>query len=122
MTTGELIDALQIADPGGTGEVCVNNKDILCVVAEEAYYDGCMERLILDKENPTYNVVGGLVTSEGVKISIHTHSIADAIQLNAELPVEIEVSDPRKKANILADIENHRKEVRKWQMIIPELP
>lgn len=89
MKTKELIRLLQEADPTGEEEVTVGNTDIHFVDASEAYYDGCQQILIKDESRKgSYNVIGGKVRAEGIKVCIHTHSITDAIFNNPKLPIE----------------------------------
>lgn len=88
MKTKKLIELLQKEDPTGEEEVSVGNQDIFFVAKEPAYYDGRQQVLIRDWDNKYYNVIGAKYRSRGSKIVIHTHSIADALWENPDLPVD----------------------------------
>jgi hypothetical protein len=81
MKTRELIKRLKEADPTGELECCINKTvDIYMVDVLPAYYDGRQEILVRDPElNRFYDVVGGIVTGEGMKVCIISYSIKDAI-------------------------------------------
>ena len=99
MKTKELIRRLQIEDPVGETEVCVDNVDILFVSGEPAYHDGPAQVLIRDESNPYYNVIGAKYLRSGSKIVIHTHSISDAITDNSDLPVDYSQLSPVQAEN-----------------------
>lgn len=89
MKTSELIRRLQEADPSGDLEAAVGNHDILFVARTPAYYDGDLQVLVRDPaEAPHYNVVGARIVRSGDKVCIESHSIADALSENPDLPVE----------------------------------
>lgn len=79
MKTKKLIDLLQKADPSGELEACVGNADIHFVERTPAYYDGSLQVLIRDENNPFYNIKGGKYVRSGSKVQIHTLSITDVI-------------------------------------------
>ena len=87
MKTNELIRQLQLADPGGELEACVDNIDIHFVSREPAYYDGKLEVLIRDPKEKYYNICGAEFRREGYKIQIQTLSIRDALWENPDLPI-----------------------------------
>jgi hypothetical protein len=82
----DLIEKLKTFEPDT--EVCVDNVDILDVVQEPAYWDGCLQILKRDENCNYYNVIGAKLESNGVKVVILPHSIEDATLNNPELPVE----------------------------------
>lgn len=99
MKTKDLIAALQDADPSGELECCVGNADIHTVYPEPAYWDGCLQVLIHDKNKaPYYDVVGAKIVGKGTKVVIHPLSISDAIANDHDLPIEYEgVSELKRK-------------------------
>lgn len=90
MKTRELILALQKADPNGELEVVVGNEPIFFLTNDPAYWDGTLQKLILDNTCHFYNVVGAVYCRVGAKIQIHTHSITDALWKNPDLQVRYE--------------------------------
>lgn len=100
MKTKELIRLLQIEDPTGEAECCIDNADILCVERMPAYYDGRLEVLIRDPSLPYYNVVGAKITGSGVKVNIHRHSIEDALYDDPDLPVTVEPGGERYEIDV----------------------
>lgn len=92
MKTNELIQALLKEDPTGELEVTVGKTPIHFVERIAAYYDGCMEKLVQDKTNPYYNIVGGEILSKGQHIDIHTLSLEDAIFEDPDMPITIDMS------------------------------
>lgn len=98
MKTKRLIELLQEADPAGEEHVCVGNVDIHCVYAEPAYWDGPLQILERDEENPYYNITGAKYKRSGTKIVITPLSITDAICNDTKLPVDYsELSEHRQK-------------------------
>ncbi|KKN19529.1 hypothetical protein LCGC14_0944910 [marine sediment metagenome] len=89
MKTKDVIEMLQKADPSGKLDCVVGNYDIFCAHVEPAYWDGCMQLLVRDKDNSYYNVTGAIYTSKGVKVQIETMGIDDALCEDPELPVEV---------------------------------
>lgn len=90
MKTKELIRQLQEADPEGETECVVGcNDPIHYVYKEDAYHDGCLEILERDhSKDPYYNICGGVITKDGMKVIIRPLSIEDAISNNPDLPVK----------------------------------
>jgi len=89
MKSKKLIELLQAEDPTGETEVCIGNQDILGLESKPAYWDGCLQILKRDWDNPYYNVTGAIYTSKGSKIEIRSLGIDDAISENPDLPVEV---------------------------------
>ena len=94
MKTKELIRRLQEADPAGEEECVVGNHDIFFVENLPAYYDGRRQQLVRDPSKaPYYDVVGARITGTGRKVQIHTLSVADALENNPDMPVELDNAD-----------------------------
>ncbi len=89
MKTKDVIAMLQETDPSGELECVVGNHDIFCAHVEVAYWDGSMQLLVRDKDNPYYNVIGAIYTSQGDKVQIDTMGIDDALCNDPDLPVEV---------------------------------
>lgn len=89
MKTKDVIEMLQEADPSGELECVVGNHDIFCAHVEPAYWDGSMQLLVREKDNPYYNVTGAIYTSQGDKVQINTMGIDDALCNDPDLPVEV---------------------------------
>jgi hypothetical protein len=105
MKTKELIRLLQVADPFGEGECCVDNEDIDVVYTSEAYWDGCLQ---VFKRDSNHRIVGAKFVGSGNKVVIQPLSIEYAILNDTDLPVEfIDLSTLRQ-----ADLE---KLVQKWR-------
>ena len=81
MKTSVLIQKLMEADPTGELECCIDkNTDIYYVEVLPSYYDGRLEILVRDSTlSPYYDVIGGILTGEGFKVSIRSYSFEDAI-------------------------------------------
>lgn len=80
MKTKELIRQLQEADPSGELECTVDGVDIFAVWTEPGYYDGPYEILIRDPDlAPYYDVVGGIISTEGTKVRIRAMSLRTAL-------------------------------------------
>ena len=89
MKTKDLIAELQRIDPTGEGEVCVDNRDIYSVSREPAYWDGRLQRLILDEsKKPYWHIAGARFVSEGDKVRINCPSVWELIVDDPDLPVE----------------------------------
>lgn len=90
MTTSELIAALRKVDPDGTTPVCVGNADVYFVQASPAYYDGRLQQLIHDesKRGNAWSVIGAKIVTHGMKVSLVTLSIRDALMDMPDLPIE----------------------------------
>lgn len=113
MKTKELIRRLQEEDPTGEEECCVGNCDIFFVEALPAYYDGCNQVLIRDPAKaPYYDIVGGKYTEKGLKISLRTMSIPDAIFENADMPVDFSDLHETRRERYEKVIEEKRKTTR----------
>jgi hypothetical protein len=111
--TRDLISRLQKCDPSGECEVIVGTKDILDVSAEPGYYDGAYELLVRDPAlAPYYDVVGGVITYQGIKIVIRPLPIKDAMFDDPDLPVEVRTENETKRAKWAEVIERWRKEAR----------
>ena len=108
MTTKELIEALQKEDPSGNLDVTVGKTPIHFVEQIQAYYDGCLEKLVQDKTNPYYNIVGGIITSRGNHVDIHTLSLQDAIFEDPNLPVTFDMDGDTRIAWYKKDVEDWR--------------
>ena len=91
MKTKELIAELQRIDPDGEGEVCVDNRDIYYVAREPAYWDGRLQRLVIDEtKKPYWCIAGGKFVSRGDKISIQALSLFDLATDDPDTPVEFD--------------------------------
>lgn len=97
MKTKELIRQLQLADPDGESECVVNGTtDILAVEPEPGYYDGSYQVLVRnpDLNGECYDVIGGIISTKGVKINLSTHTLREAmyeaIMSDKEFPIEIQ--------------------------------
>jgi hypothetical protein len=90
MKTKQLIKELQEVDPSGELECCIDNVDIIDVVIEPAYYDGCLQVLIRDETNPYYDVIGAKIVGEGKKVVISPLSIRSAIMNDHNIPIYYE--------------------------------
>ena len=93
MKTKDLIQRLQQCDPSGELEVCCDNEDINSVQTTEAYYDGKLQVL---KRDDRMRVVGAKITNNGHKVQIRSKSIQEAVYINPELPVELDLEDYQK--------------------------
>lgn len=115
MKTKELIKLLQDIDPSGELECCVDNKDILDINKEPAYWDGCLQILKKSKRQDCYNVIGAIYENRGMKIVIHPWSIYDAIMENSELPIDIRNCLEMKSLGINEIVDQWRKESRELE-------
>ena len=92
MKTKELIRMLQVADPSGELECCIDNKDIVSIYRERANRQGPLEVLITDSKVPYWNchsIVGAKIIFGGEKICINAHSIEQAIMDDPTLDVDL---------------------------------
>lgn len=114
MKVGELIKELEQYDP--ETEVCVNNLDIYFTEEVPAGYDGVLERLIIDeKKKPYYSIVGGKVTSQGMKVRLRCYGIEDIILDDLEAPVDLSGLSEYYRKRWQDKIDKYREEFR--QMI-----
>lgn len=88
MKTRELIALLQEEDPSGEMDCCIGNCDILDVITEPAYWDGCKQVLVRDNTKECYNVVGAKISSKGHKVVLTAWSVQDALRTDPTLPIE----------------------------------
>ncbi len=114
MTSKELIAALQKEDPEGNLEVCVENKDIYFVEYKQAYWDGRLQRLIHDPDlkNKGYSIIGGKVTSRGMKLELHVMGIEDIIMDNPDVPIDLSELEERDRQEWEKCIAEWRQEVK----------
>jgi hypothetical protein len=91
MKTRDLIARLMEADPSGELECCIHNEDILGVMVQPAYWDGCLQVLTRDPALAGfYDVAGGRFVSAGAKVVITPLGIEDALMDALEMPVEFD--------------------------------
>jgi hypothetical protein len=109
MKSKDLIKLIQQKDPTGEMECCIGNADIYLVYSDPSYWDGCLEVLERDKNNPYYNVTGAKFTSKGVKLVLQPLSIRDAVFNDENLPVQFDDYTKNKYEKI---VEEWRKESR----------
>lgn len=111
MKTKELVKKLLDADPSGELECAIDgNIDIIDVYQIPAYYDGYLEILERDhSKDPYYNICGGIITGEGMKVRIQPYSIKDGITDDVDFPVKI-IGD--NSGHYKEEIENYREKVR----------
>ena len=76
-------------DPSGEYECCIGNADIHFLETVPAYYDGRLQILERDESLPYYNVVGGKITSSGMKIFINALSLQDVLLDDPEAPIDL---------------------------------
>lgn len=114
MTTKELIEALQEEDPEGDMEVCVDNKDIYFVEYKQAYWDGKLQRLVHDPDlkGKGYSIVGGKVTSRGMKLELHVMGIEDIIMDNPDVPIDLSELEERNRQEWEKRIAEWRQEIK----------
>jgi hypothetical protein len=89
MKTKKLIELLMAEDPSGEAECCIGNSDIHFVEIAPAWYDGRLEVLIRDENNPYYNIIGGKITSKGMKVFIRSLSLEDVLLDDPESPIDL---------------------------------
>lgn len=115
MKTKELIAALQAADPSGEIEVCVDNKDIYFAEVVEAYWDGRLQRIVIDEsKKPYYSVVGAKVLASGNKLRLHTMGVEDVLDNDPDAPVDLTDLErmPTSHTDWTQRVENMRKEIK----------
>lgn len=110
MKVRELIEQLQELDPELHVEIPTGPAWFVGVLP--AYYDGVHCQLITDPNAHYYNVLGFKYTYEGSKVVIYSHSIADAMLDDPEIPVDLSElpGDARKRHE--EAVEKMRKEYR----------
>lgn len=120
MKTKELIRLLNIEDPSGDMEVCVENIDIFYIETLPSYYDGPQEILIRDsKLEPYYDITGGIINYKGKKIVIKTLSLESVVFEDPTAPIEIKgIGD---KSRIRKKINKWKEESLKWQKTKKEM-
>jgi hypothetical protein len=116
MKNKELIAILQQYDPDI--EVCVDNYDIYFVDKVEAYWDGRLQRLVLDEsKKPHYHVVGAKVACSGWKLRLHTMGVSDVLLNDPDAPVDL--SDLEK--NMTVSYQDWKKRVEKERQRIKNI-
>jgi hypothetical protein len=105
-----LIDSL---DPTGKIEISIDNKDIYFGEVTEAYWDGRLERLIIDdSKKPYYSIVGAKVVSSGKKLVLHTMGVKDVLMNDEDASVDLsdlETNMPTSYRDWSEKVENWRK-------------
>jgi hypothetical protein len=120
MKTKKLIELLMKEDPSGEAECCIGNNDIHFVEIVPAYYDGRLEILNRDESLPYYNIVGGKITSRGMKIFINPLSLADVLLEDPEVPIDL--SECQDNGNRYAEaVEKWREHGRKFVSKMKEI-
>lgn len=112
MTTKELIKALKKQDPFGNLEVTVGKTPIYFVERMPAYYDGCLQKLVQDKTKPYYNITGGVITSKGYHVNIHTMNLEDAIYDDPNLPITLDMEGNNRISMYEEDVSKWREEAK----------
>lgn len=92
MTTRELIQELLAVDPTGETDVCIGNETIVYVDKLPAYYDGVMEKIILDKS--MYDFTGAKYVRQGMKVCIYSRSIKDVLSDKYDLIIDYSELNP----------------------------
>lgn len=110
MKTADLVRLLQEADPSGELEVTVGKTDIWFLQVLPCYYDGYVEILKRDQTTEYYNVLGAEKRGHGYHVMIETHSIADMLNGDPDLPVTFDCPAGEEKYG--QRIESMRQEVR----------
>ena len=107
MKTRELIQQLNDADPTGELECCIKNSDISHVDVVPAYYDGTLELLVRDIDNPA-RVRSAIYETSGKKLRICPLSIEDVIFDDPDLVVQIHSCDEEIRDRLEASIASYR--------------
>jgi len=83
-----LIDKL---DPTGEIEIAIGNQDIYFGEVQPAYWDGRLERLIIDesKRGKCYSVIGAKVIGSGQKLTLHTMGVSDVLMGDADAHIDL---------------------------------
>lgn len=109
MKTKELIRRLQEADPSGELPCCVENIDILCVLTQQAYWDGSLQVLVRDP-NDSDAVTGGEFRRCGLKVTLHTWSLYELISDFPDIPITYD--SPSAEDHDRERVEQYREEIR----------
>lgn len=122
MTTAELIKKLQEIDPEGTTPVCVGNEEIYTAAREPAYWDGRLERHIIDEsKRPYYCIVGGKIVSSGKKVELYPMGIDAILENDPDAPIDITDCGSEESAKDWgARIERRRAQVKKIKKEVEE--
>jgi hypothetical protein len=74
--------------------VCVGNEDIYYVNSEPAYWDGILQRLIIDEsKKPYYCIAGVKFTSKGSKLCLRTMGFKDVLLDNPEAIMQLDMGN-----------------------------
>ena len=93
MTIKELMAEFQdMIDHGVDPEtpVCAGNYEVYFAEIQPAYYDGRLQRIVIDPaKRPYYSIVGAKVTAEGNKCSLHCLGVESVVFDNPDIPVDL---------------------------------
>lgn len=97
--------------------VCVDNIDIYFVDPKPAYWDGVLQRLVIDEsKKPYYCVVGGKFTTKGSKLNLSTMSIKDHLLDFPDSPVEFDMGGSCEEK-----VQAYREMVDRWRAEIRQI-
>jgi hypothetical protein len=120
----ELIRLLMEQDPSGETEVSVGNHDIYFIERQPAYWDGSLQRIIIDEsKKPYYSVVGAKVVSSGFKLTLHTMGVEDVLENEPDAPVDLsdlEAHMPDSYEDWKRRVENYRNEIKQINAIFKQ--
>lgn len=93
MTVRELIEELSHYDPNDP--VCCDNQEIYTTERTEAYWDGRLQRIVVDpeKHGKCYSIIGAEVVSRGRKVSLIPVGVEDVLLHDPEAPVAIDAGN-----------------------------
>lgn len=90
MKSRELIALLRTNDPDGETEVVIDNMPIYSVVLHHAFEEGCLEKLTFDDE---FRVASAEITTDGYKIVLSGMPIENALIMNPEMDIKLNISN-----------------------------
>lgn len=96
MTAGELIK--ELSKYPADEPVCINNHEVWCVEPKPAYWDGTLQRLIVDEsKKPYYSVIGVRYTNRGGKLELSSLDLGDVLLNDPDAIVEYDVTPSKKE-------------------------
>lgn len=115
MNVGEL--KAELAKYPDDIPVCVDNIDIYFLDLKPAYWDGILQRLIIDEsKKPYYSVVGGKFADKGSKLNLQTMSIKDHLLDFPDSPVEFDM-----RGSCVEKIKTYQSMVDRWRTEIRQI-
>ena len=115
MNIQEMIDELQEYIKRGIPPetpVCVSNKEVYMTEVVEAYYDGELQKLIIDEsQKPHYCIVGSKATGKGLKCRLTPMGVEDVIWENINAKFDFDDLNERNREFWLEKIEEWKKEI-----------